>query len=153
MNYDETVVVDAILADLAATVDLPEHGTVKYVEPRALRMDVKQRWLAVYPLQIDHTVLATPDAYDNQLRVRVAWYAPVWTGAEANQGEEPVAKSALEEARRIRRHLQSYAAGVPSLVNVSAVVMTTTFDVRGSVTWKAEVTLFVEQFEGGPDDG
>ena len=156
MNYDETVVIDAIMADLATALPtLPRHDEVKYVEPRALRLDKKKRLLACYPEMVEHQVIATPDAYDNTLRVNVSWYAPVFAGADANQvqSDQTVALAALGEARTIRRHLQSYAAGIPGLVNVSAVVSTTEFDVKGSTTWKCEMILEVEQFEGGPIDG
>lgn len=153
MNYDETAVIDAIATDLEAVLNLPAHGLIKYCEPRALRKDQKDRYLAIFPNVIQHVVIATPDAYDNYLYVSINWYAPVFAGADHNELDDEVAKVALEEARLIRRHLQSYAAGVPGLVNVSATLSTTTFDVKGSTTWNCSMTIAVEEFEGGPVDG
>jgi hypothetical protein len=148
VNYNETDVVDTIVADIAANVtDLPAYGTWKYVEPRSLRKDVKDRWLAVFPRRIDPELLATPDAYYNRLEVVVAWYLPVFEGAAANTGEEAIVATALPQARLIRQHIQGYADGVPGLVNVAATLVGVEFDTRGSIGWVAEHTLMVEEFE------
>lgn len=148
MNYTETDVVDAIVADIEANVSgLPAYGTWKYVEPRSLRKDVKSRWLAVYPRRIEPELLATPDAYYNRLEIVVAWYLPVFDGAAANTGEEAIVEAALPEARLIRQHIQGYADGVPGLVNVTGVLAEALFDTRGSVGWVAEHSLMVEEFE------
>lgn len=148
MNYTETDVVDAIVADIAANVSgLPTYGTWKYVEPRSLRKDVKDRWLAVYPRRIDPELLATPDAYYNRLEIVVAWYLPVFDGAAANTGEEAIVQTALPQARLIRQHIQGYADGVPGLTNVTAVLSEVLFDTRGSIGWVAEHSLTIEEFE------
>lgn len=148
MNYNETDVVDAVVADIAANVNgLPAYGTWKYVEPRSLRKDVKDRWLAVFPRRIDPELLATPDAYYNSLELVVAWYLPVFDGAAANLGEEAVVATALPQARLIRQHLQGYADGVPTLTNVTARLVNVEFDTRGSIGWVCEMTLMVEEFE------
>lgn len=146
-NYNETEVIDAIVADLEANASMPTHGTLKYVEPRSLRKDVQTRWLAVYADRIEPDLIATPDAYYNKLNVVVAWYIPVFSGSEYNEGEEAAVGAALPEARAIRQHVQGYADGVPTLTNVTARLTDVDFDTRGSIGWVCEMTLEVEEFE------
>lgn len=151
-DYTEVQVCDAIIADLE-TLSLPTHAVMKYVQPRLVRMDVNDRVLSVYVDGINPSVIATPDAYDNNARISICWYAPVFKGADANEDDEVVAAAALAECKVIRKRLQSYAAGVPALTNVSAVLTQVQYAERGAVTWKAQFDILVEEFEGGPDNG
>jgi hypothetical protein len=143
----ETEITDVIIELIEDNVDLPDHGQRRYVEPRSLRKDVKNRWLAVYPDALMPDLLATPDSYYTRLQLKVAWYAPVFDGADTNTREEDTVSAALDEARAIREYLVGLADGVDGLTNTTAVVLGVVYDVRGSLGWVAELTLEIEQFE------
>jgi hypothetical protein len=112
---DLTELVDVIVADLEANVDLPRHRVWKYVEPPVIRPDLGPM-IAVYPTVSSYDLISTTASYEQGDLVAVVWYAPTIESVETGgTGSQNAAKAALEIAETIISRLRTYASNLPGL--------------------------------------
>jgi len=147
MSYTTKQVVDAINADIQGLA-LPDHGTFLYADARALRYDVKKSWLQVFPVVEVHGVVTTMGTYDNLVTVCIEWSTQTFNGTESNVDDQDVAAQYLDATELIGNRLREYAAGVPGLDNVTAVVSEIKWDLKAAPAWFAQHYLRVELFKG-----
>jgi len=142
---DEVAICDAIADDLNQLA-LPEHGTLKYIEPRALRGD-QGKWLVVFTEGIDPELLVTPSEYEDRHRITVVWAVPIFDNAEYNLPADSIVTAALADARLIGQRLKSYGCEVPGLAGHSAVLVKVRYDSgEQGFLWQAIFELSVEAF-------
>ena len=147
MSYTTKQVVDAINADIQGLA-LPDHGTFLYADARMLRYDVKKSWLQIFPTVEVHDVVTTMGTYDNLVTICIEWTTQTFNGTESNIDDQPTAEQHLSTSDLIADRLRSYAAGVPGLNNVTAVVTEIKWDLKAAPAWFAQHYLKVELFKG-----
>lgn len=145
-EYNIKQIVDAIYADIEASVTLPAHGSHLYAKARSLRLDEQPNWLQVYPQRSVHAIVGTESSYYDREEIIVRWTTETFTEAEFNDGDSVKAAAHLATVMAIIDRLNSYGDDVPGLTNVSASLNETRYDLDDGPAWDAEIEIFVEIF-------
>lgn len=141
-------IVDAIAADIAAEVPLPEHVVFKYAQQRALRLDDHRCFLQVFPQRTMNMITSTTSEYYDREEIIVKWTGRTFDGAEFNTGDQEAAEEFLETVMAIQERLNEYGSGLPGLFNITAVLHETRYELDRGPAWSAEIELWVEVFRG-----
>jgi hypothetical protein len=138
-------ITNAVAADLE-TLPLSPHTLHKHAEPRSYRVDIKPA-LGVWPAKIVPEVITTTTDYYDRYQLAVMWAVNVFSAAESNYADEALVSAALVDIEKILARLRTYGAGVPGLVNTTAVVAQVEFDpAEKGLAWECLFTLDVEVF-------
>ena len=108
-------VVDAISANLEASLVLPDHQVQKYAPPLSMTPE-RCPMLAVYIIRYPRRIIATPGTYEWDLDIEIAWLESAAAYAEtAGATDNYLPARLLDTIELIGDHLETYAVAIPGV--------------------------------------
>lgn len=108
-------VVDAIAADLEASLVLPAHTLQKYAFPLSMTPE-RCPMLAVYVVRYPRRLIATPGTYEWDVDLEIAWYeSGASYGETAGATDSDLPGRLLDTIEAIGDHLETYAVAIPGV--------------------------------------
>jgi len=114
-------VVDAVAADLVASVPLPgDFRIIKYAHPLpGMMVPDKCPALGVFIVRYPRRIIATPGTYEWDLDMQICWYeSGASYGETAGATDNDLPGRLLDTMEAISDHLETYATSIPGLPQI-----------------------------------
>lgn len=144
MRIDPIKLIDAVADGVNNNVTLPEHRTLRYVEPRGLTEEMAPA-LTVYPEVLTYQTTLTHQAEVHGISLKVEWHERAAYGATTHGvGDANLAKQALARATDIGDLLAAWVDGVPTYKAALLSVRRADLGLTDGLLWSAEWTCQVD---------